>query len=298
MTITLSADARRSLDAICDTFVPGENGLPSATDIGVPEVILQAIGGNPSEAVRDGFAGMLEGWDTGFADLSKDEREAALLSLCDSDEVMQRAAFQGLRKLTMVMYYTLPWQGEGPNPVDEAIGYPGPLGPPKDPPPKKIKPLEITGDTDLDCDVVVVGSGAGGGTAAGVLAKAGLDVVVVEAGGYYSEEDFDGAELDGYVRLYLGGGGVPTPDQSIGLLAGYCLGGGTTVNYTWCFRPPDHVLEDWKERSGSTTGPGRTSTTASTPSGTGSTSTPRTACPRSATSGSGRGSRSSAGTPR
>jgi choline dehydrogenase-like flavoprotein len=250
VTITLSADARRSLDAICDTFVPGENGLPSATDIGVPEVILQAMGGNPSEAVRDGFAGMLESWDTGFADLSKDEREAALLSLCDSDEVMQRAAFQGLRKLTMVMYYTLPWQGEGPNPVDEAIGYPGPLGPPKDPLPKKIKPLEISGDTELDCDVVVVGSGAGGGTAAGVLAKAGLEVVVVEAGGYYSEEDFDGAELDGYVRLYLGGGGVPTPDQSIGLLAGYCLGGGTTVNYTWCFRPPDHVREDWKQRFG------------------------------------------------
>src|SRR5918996_1542240 len=204
VTITLSADARRSLDAICDTFVPGENGLPSATDIGVPEVILQAIGGNPSEAVRDGFAGVLEGWDTGVSDLSKDEREAALLSLCDSDEVMQRAAFQGLRKLTMVMYYTLPWQGEGPNPVDEAIGYPGPLGPPKDPPPKKIKPLEISGDTELDCDV----------------------------------------------RLYLGGGGVPTPDQSIGLLAGHCLGGGTTVNYTWCFRPPDHVRRDWVDRFG------------------------------------------------
>ena len=86
--------------------------------------------------------------------------------------------------------------------------------------------------------------------AAGVLAKAGLDVVVVEAGGYFSEEDFDGAELDGYVRLYLGGGGVPTPDQSIGLLAGFCLGGGTTVNYTWCFRPPDHVRQDWNDRFG------------------------------------------------
>ena len=86
--------------------------------------------------------------------------------------------------------------------------------------------------------------------AAGVLAKAGLDVVVVEAGGYFSEEDFDGAELDGYVRLYLGGGGVPTPDQSIGLLAGFCLGGGTTVNYTWCFRPPDHVRQDWNARFG------------------------------------------------
>jgi long-chain-alcohol oxidase len=250
VTITLSAGGRASLDAICDTFVPGENGLPSATDIHVPDVILGAMGGNPSADVRDGFAGLIDGWDPGFASSSAEDRERFLLDWCDSDDVMQRAAFQALRKLTMVMYYTLPWQGEGKNPVDEAIGYPGPHGKLKDTPPKTIKPLEITEDTELDCDVVIVGSGAGGGTAAAVLAKEGLDVVVVEAGGYFSEEDFDGAELDGYVKLYLGGGGVPTPDQSIGLLAGFCLGGGTTVNYTWCFRPPDHVLDDWQDRFG------------------------------------------------
>ncbi len=250
MTITLSEGARGSLDAICDTFVPGENGLPSATEIHVPDVILGAMGGNPSAEVRDGFAGLIEGWDSGFASSSKEDRERFLLDWCDSHDVMQRAAFQALRKLTMVMYYSMPWQGEGKNPVDEAIGYPGPHGKLKDAPPKTIKPLEITEDTELDCDVVIVGSGAGGGTAAGVLAKEGLDVVVVEAGGYFSEEDFDGAELDGYVKLYLGGGGVPTPDQSIGLLAGFCLGGGTTVNYTWCFRPPDHVRKDWTDRFG------------------------------------------------
>ena len=250
MTITLSEGGRAGLDAICDTFVPGENGLPSATDLHVPDVILGAMGANPSAAVRNGFAGLIEGWDPGFAALPQDQREQALLAWCDSEDVMQRAAFQALRKLTMVMYYSIPWQGDGPNPVDEVIGYPGPHGKLKDAPPKTIKPLEISEDTELDCDVVVVGSGAGGGTAAGVLAKAGLDVVVVEAGDYFSEEDFDGAELDGYVRMYLGGGGIPTPDQSIGLLAGFCLGGGTTVNYTWCFRPPDHVRRDWTDRFG------------------------------------------------
>jgi long-chain-alcohol oxidase len=72
----------------------------------------------------------------------------------------------------------------------------------------------------------------------------------VEAGGYWSEEDFDGAELSGYARMYLNGGGVATDDQSIGLLAGSCLGGGTVVNYTWCFRPPDFVRDDWKQRFG------------------------------------------------
>jgi choline dehydrogenase-like flavoprotein len=250
MTIELSESARVSLDAICDTFVPGQDGLPSATDLHVPDVILAAMGGNPSADVRAGFAGLIEGWDPTFASRSRQDREQFLLRCCDSDDVMQRAAFQTLRKLTLVLYYTLPWQGEGENPVDKAIGYPGPHGRLQDAPPKTIEPLEITQDTELDCDVVVVGSGAGGGTAAGVLAGEGLDVVVVEAGGYFSEEDFDGAELDGFVRLYLGGGGIPTPDQSIGLLSGSCLGGGTTVNYTWCFRPPERVRREWKDRFG------------------------------------------------
>jgi long-chain-alcohol oxidase len=250
--LEISGKARAALDAICDTFVPGETGLPSATELGVPEAMLMAVGSNPSSAEQEQFAGLLDAWDADFPSLSQAKREEVLLSWADSPEVGQRAAFQALRKGILLSYYCLPHMGEGPNPVDEALGYPGPLGPPENPPPKTLKPLDITSDTELDCDVVVVGSGAGGGAAAGVLASAGLDVIVVEAGGYYSEEDFDGAELSGYARMYLNGGGVATDDQSIGLLAGSCLGGGTVVNYTWCFRPPDFVREDWQRRFGLT----------------------------------------------
>jgi choline dehydrogenase-like flavoprotein len=248
--LEISAKARKALDSICDTFVPGEDGLPSACELGVPEAVLTALGSSPSTIAQEQFAGLLDGWDEGFPSLSQSSRESDLLGWCDSPDVGQRAAFQALRKGILLSYYCLPWQGEGANPVDEALGYPGPLGPPADPPPKTLKPLAIDSDTELECDVVVVGSGAGGGTAAGVLAAAGLDVVVIEAGGYFSEEDFDGAELSGYARLYLNGGGVATGDQSIGLLAGSCLGGGTVVNYTWCFRPPDFVRDDWEQRFG------------------------------------------------
>src|SRR5215217_7670636 len=157
--------------------------------------MLMAVGSSPSKAERDGFAGLLDSWDTElagtvkcpFSSLSQSESERLLLAWADSPEVGTRAAFQALRKGILLSYYSLPHLGEGPNPVDEALGYPGPLGPPKDPPPKTLSPLSITSETELDCDVVVVGSGAGGGTAAAVLAAAGLDVVVVEAGGYYSE---------------------------------------------------------------------------------------------------------------
>ena len=130
------------------------------------------------------------------------------------------------------------------------MGYPGPLGPPQNPPAPTIEPLTVSSDTELSCDVVIVGSGAGGGTAAAVLAGAGLDVVLLEAGRYYTEKDFDGAELSGFERLYMNAGGMSTVDGSMGLLAGQALGGTTLVNYTYSFRTPDKLREEWAHEYG------------------------------------------------
>jgi choline dehydrogenase-like flavoprotein len=252
-SVDLSARARRALDAICDTFAPGGAGLPSATDIGVPDALLELVARNPRAAERKQVGQLLGLWDTrllcavaggglrSFSSMSQGEREKVLLSWADSRMPQRRAAFQALRKGTLLAYYGK----DGGNPVLEAMGYPGALGPPENPPPPGIEPVEITADTYLDCDVVVVGSGAGGGTAAAVLAQAGLDVVIVEAGGYCTEKDFDGDELSGFSRLYLNAGGMASHDGSIGLLAGSCLGGGTVVNYTFSFRTPDHVRREW-----------------------------------------------------
>ena len=98
--------------------------------------------------------------------------------------------------------------------------------------------------TKLECDVVIVGSGAGGGTAAAVLAGAGLDVIVVEAGGYYDDQDFDGSEFGALTRFYMAAPSA-TQDQSVTLLACSCLGGGTVVNYSTSFRTPDDVRSEW-----------------------------------------------------
>jgi hypothetical protein len=65
--LTISSQARAALDAICDTFAPGEDGLPSATKLGVPEAMLFAVGEEPSAAAREQFAGLLEAWDTQLA---------------------------------------------------------------------------------------------------------------------------------------------------------------------------------------------------------------------------------------
>ncbi|MGE8358306.1 MAG: NAD(P)-binding protein, partial [Microvirgula sp.] len=49
----------------------------------------------------------------------------------------------------------------------------------------------LSGDLDLTADVVIVGSGAGGGIAARVLSEAGHDVLLLEEGGLWSSRDFD-----------------------------------------------------------------------------------------------------------
>ena len=117
----------------------------------------------------------------------------------------------------------------------------------------------------------MVGSGAGGGTAAAVLAQAGLDVVIVEAGRYFSERDFDGAELSGFDRLYVNGGGMASADGSVGLLAAQGLGGTTLVNYTFCVPHARRTSgASGPTSTASTRSPARTSTAASTPSGSAS----------------------------
>jgi long-chain-alcohol oxidase len=252
----LSSRQRRALAAISDTFAPGGDGVPSASALGVPEAIAEAIDHNPREAERKQLGLLLTAWDAKlvtavggggyarFSALPADRREAVLLSWADSNLKERRGAFHQLRRAVLVHYYALP----GPNgrsPVWDAIEYPGPLGPPQDAPPKPLKPITPDGPTTLECDVAIVGSGAGGGVAAGVLAQAGLDVVIVEAGGYYDDEDFDGGELAGLRRMYLNAGGMASDDGSLGIAAGACLGGGTVVNYSTSFPTPDGVREEW-----------------------------------------------------
>ncbi|MFM8915652.1 MAG: GMC family oxidoreductase N-terminal domain-containing protein, partial [Candidatus Limnocylindrus sp.] len=80
-------------------------------------------------------------------------------------------------------------------------------------------------------DVLVIGSGAGGGSIARDLSAAGREVLVIEAGGLYTEETFPTRERDAYERLYLDSGFTATADAHIAILAGGTVGGGTTVNW-------------------------------------------------------------------
>ncbi len=106
----------------------------------------------------------------------------------------------------------------------------------------------LAGALELDCDVVVVGSGAGGAVIATTLAEAGQDVVVLEegphvpfTGGLRPSESIRHTWRDGAVTLAVGLGDSP----SINVTAGRCLGGSSTLTGGVCFRIPEHVLDGW-----------------------------------------------------
>ena len=254
--MNLTTRQRRALEDICDAFCPSGNGTPSARELGVADAVLAAVSLNPRKAEQRQLATLLSLWDSPvlgalggaglkrFGSLTPAERERVLLAWGDSGSVQRRAVFQALRKGALLFYYMLPGPDGGRNPAWDTIGYDGPLGKLENAPPKALSPTPIEHDTDLECDVVIVGSGAGGGATAGVLAGAGLDVVVIESGDYYDDEDFEGSELGAFTRYYMGAPAA-THDQSVGLIAGSCLGGGTVVNYTTSFRTPDNIRAEW-----------------------------------------------------
>jgi long-chain-alcohol oxidase len=183
-----------------------------------------------------------------FAEMDRDTREALLRSWAVSPIALKRAGFQALKRLCHVAYFCWP-VSDTRHPAWEAVGYPGPLPQPANAP-QVLPTLTIDRDTTLDCEVVVVGSGAGGGVAAGVLAQAGRDVIVLEKGPNPSAPELTQIEGDMLGELYLDGGLLMTQSGSMPILAGSCLGGGTAINWTTSFATPESVRNEWDDRSG------------------------------------------------
>ena len=100
----------------------------------------------------------------------------------------------------------------------------------------------------LEADVVIVGTGAGGGTAAETLSSAGLSVVLLEAGPLKTSSEFDMDERAAYRDLYQEGTGRGTKDGGMVILQGRSVGGSTTVNWTTSFRTPPQTLKFWAEQ--------------------------------------------------
>ncbi|KAJ0622723.1 putative long-chain-alcohol oxidase [Helianthus annuus] len=209
-----------------------------------------------------------------FSDLDVNKREKILQRWSNTHKslIPMRIVFVMVKLMCFFIFFSLTNENSE-NPSWEAIGYDGkrpndgPVKPRKERPLDKgvvetekesdatfmelvkSKGLEVKdsedGFYDIECDVVIVGSGCGGGVAAAVLASAGHKVVVVEKGHYYVPEDYSLLEGPSMNELYENGGLLSTLDGKITIFAGSTVGGGSAVNWSAAIKTPDDVLDEW-----------------------------------------------------
>ncbi len=241
----------QALAAIVDAFVPAHDGLPSASQLGVHRRILAEVDALHRPSLRQQLDLLLRVADSGLGNLllsgrpkaisamDQTAREAWLRSLGDSPIAMKRTAFQDLKRLTLLLTYGIedsPWRAR--------TGFVPPV--PDPPSPSSLHVRTPRAGEVVEADVVVIGSGAGGGVAAGVLAAAGRKVVVLERAAMVEEAEFGGPELDGLAALFLDRGLAATTDRWIAIRAGSAVGGGTVVNWSSSLRAPAAVREEWR----------------------------------------------------
>ena len=261
----LSENERDVLVAFCDTIHPRlsddrlGNVSPSASDMGVTALVERAMNMKNEHAKerlrlllrllqRRAVNGVLAGHWAPFTKLTVEQRTDVLLAMANSPFNRLRGAFQNVKQLVSFLTYSFESDAHT-NPHWQLFDYQG-----------KAKCVSTTDDAlpivhvdhdqTIRCDVLVIGSGAGGGVMAAELAAAGQDVVVVEKGDYFSNSRLPDNELDGMRKLYEESAGLRTADRAVIVLAGSTLGGGTTVNWMTCLDPPEKLRQQWAHEHG------------------------------------------------
>ena len=184
-----------------------------------------------------------------FSRLSRERAERVLTSWQSSDSAVTRWFLRALVTPVKAAHFDDPA-------MFAHVGCAAPSSQPRvDEPARWMRQVtngrDATGDLALECEVVVVGTGAGGAACAYELASRGRAVVLLEEGDFHRRSAFSSRASDAFKKMYrdrgmtlaLGNVGVP-------VWAGRAVGGSTVVNSGTCYRAPDAVFREWREELG------------------------------------------------
>ncbi|MEO8796283.1 MAG: FAD-dependent oxidoreductase, partial [Polyangiaceae bacterium] len=106
-------------------------------------------------------------------------------------------------------------------------------------------------DLELECDVVVIGSGAGGAACAYDLASRGRAVVILEEGDFHRRSSFTGKPAEMSRKLYRDQGmTIALGNVGIPVWAGKAVGGSTVINSGTCYRASERIFTRWRNELG------------------------------------------------
>jgi hypothetical protein len=218
----------------------------SSSSLGIPNIILEFFANHIAPDKRTDLIRILDllnsrpgsllltGHWTPFASLSRPEREQVLLSWKNARLPSLRNLFRIMSGLCLYNAYS-----RTHSPLIDSIGHDASHGDvffethvEYEPVERERIPMMAAEEaTRTQFDVIVVGSGAGGGVAAAELANAGYSVLVIEKGKYFHQSEMIHEEQLSYANMYDAGTSMNSTSGSIQCLSGATFGGGTALNY-------------------------------------------------------------------
>ena len=99
----------------------------------------------------------------------------------------------------------------------------------------------------ITTEILVIGSGAGGSLTAALLAEAGFEVLLLEAGPFLRLDETKKWSREEMELKYRNGGITPALGRlPVAYIEGKCVGGGTEINSGLYHQTPTEIIEEWR----------------------------------------------------